>query len=748
MRSSRIKNKVEMQVTGKKRKWIVTGLLSVAGAVDAAENPNIIFMLADDLGYGDLSCYNPEFQGDIPNNTPIATPHINSLATNGVRFTDFHSAAPICSPSRRALLTARYPSRLGEWAEGYASAPFGIEAAKEPTIGMWLKEAGYATACYGKWNIGNVAGVSWPGAHGFDDWLVIDHNTGYFQHQNNNADCHGQEMLFRTGGIRETSLRGKYLTDIFTDKALGFIEEKQNEPFFLYLPWSVPHTPLQSPGGDTNMAYNAGPAAGTPEGRAVYVEMVEYLDSRIGKIFQCLESNGLLDNTLILFTSDNGGNLAANNWPLKAGKQYLEEGGIRVPCLMQWPGALPSGEVCTQPAMMMDASVTLLSVADALQQVPTNRVLDGMDLLPVLQSGNAVTNRTFGWRRRDWGNTSNCLRQESYRKGDWKLLRTYDYSGDQQWAATYTDELFDLASDAGETTDLAATETNHFEELLAEYAAWKISTVDLDADFLVWSADQTGSPDQARLDAYLPTALNFSGRSYIPNPSPIVTGFDVYDYTWDDLMQGNLIIRDNEERVSDPAVSNGTMSIVIQPGCVFPFILLYRDGYIDTSRFQIMKIRLRISGAIEPTLTAEALLRHDGWAGEDIPFTVYPDGQWHEYAIDVTLSSAWDQWVRTGRIGLQFPHQFSQTITVEVDQMRVESLDGFHQLSLSSAGDGRFSLSYPSLVGRTYSLFFRESLATGAWSRISSGTAGSGENDFQQHTNTTAASGFYKLMEE
>ena len=713
--------------------------------------PNIIFMMADDLGYGDLSCYNPTADGTAPNNTPIDTPRINSLATAGVRLTDFYSAATLCSPSRRALLTARYPNRLGEWAEAYATAPFGVEASKEPTIGMWLKAAGYATAVYGKWNIGETKDISWPTVHGFDDWLIIDHNTGYFQHQNDNANCHGQEMLFRTGGVRETSLRGQYLTDIFTDKALEFIEEKQDEPFFLYLPWSVPHTPLQSPSGDPSMAYDAGPSTTTAEGRAVYVEMVEYLDSRIGKILDKLDALELTSNTLIVFVSDNGGQTAANNWPLKKSKQWLEEGGVRVPMILQWPGSIPADSVSDQPAIMMDAAVTVLSVADALQYVPTNRVLDGVDLMPVLKEGGSpLASRTFGWRRRDWSKTSNYLRQESLRKGDWKFLRSYDYLGSKQWAETYTDELFHLTSDVGETTNLAVTETVKLEELRSEFSDWKTDTVDLDAEFLVWSADQTGSPDQARLDAYLPTALNVSGSSYLPNPSPLVTGFDLYDFTWDGDMQGKVLDRYNETRVSEPVVSNGVLLVEIQPGCVYPYPTLYRIGYIDTSRFQILKVRMRITGAAEDALAAKALLRYDGWtAGSgDIPFTAVSDGEWHQYAIDVTLSPAWDQWLSTGRIGLLLPYQASETITVEVDHLRLESRDGFLQLSLSPAGGSGFDISSPSLVGRSYSLYHRESLSAGDWSSVFSGTAGSGEETVHLHTDATAKSGFYKLVEE
>lgn len=716
---------------------------------DPGPPPNIIFLLADDLGYGDLSCCNPAAEGAAPNNTPIRTPNIGSLATNGVRLTQFYSAAPICSPSRRALLTARYPGRLGEWAEGYASAPFGIEAAKEPTVAMWLKEAGYATACYGKWNVGNIVDVSWPGAHGFDDWLIIDHNTGYFQHQNDNADCHGQEMLFKTGGIRETSLRGKYLTDIFTDKALEFIDAHQETPFFLYLPFAVPHTPLQSPSGSTNTAYNAGPAAGSAEGRDVYVEMVEYLDSRIGKIFQCLENNGLLDNTLILFTSDNGGNLAANNWPLRSGKQYLEEGGVRVPCLMQWPGVLPAGRVSGQPSIMMDASVTLLAAADALQYVPGGRTLDGIDLRPLLQPAVADQPRTFGWRRRDWGQSDNFLRQEALLDGDWKYIRSYPYLGDGAWGTNVTEQIFHLPSDIGEATNLASANPFGLDELRSGFTSWKAESVDTNAEFLIWFADQTGSPGAAQLDAYLPTALNFSAARYVPNPSPNVPAFDLFDYTWDGVMQGSLLVaEENAPRVSDPVVSNGIFSVTIQPGTVHPTPILYREGFIDTSRFSVFKVRMRISGAAEPQLSARVLLRHDLWTGEDIEFSAAADGQWHEYAVDVSTSSAWAQWVRTGRIGLLLPWKSDNAVTVEVDRMRLESADGFSRLSLVPEAEGAMRLAFPSLLGRSYTLLFRENLSTGSWTAVSNAAPGSGEETEFSHADGSAISGFYKLMEE
>lgn len=725
---------------------VLCGLGDAVAHADVANRPNIIFILADDLGYGDLSCYNPTAQGTAPNNTLISTPQIDSLATNGARMVHFYSAAPVCSPSRRALLTARYANRLGEWAEAYAGAPFDVEAAKEPTIGMWLKQAGYATAVYGKWNVGDINGVSRPDAHGFDDWLIIDHNTGYFQHQNDNADCHGQEMLFKTGGERVTDRRGEYLDDIFAGKAIDFINANKGKPFFLYLPFSTPHTPLQDPENPA-LGYAEGPDGGTAEGRAVYVKMVEHLDGLVGQILQTLQTNNLAQNTLVVFTSDNGGSTAANNWPLRQRKLRLEEGGVRVPCLIRWPGVVSPGTVSTQPSIMMDASVTVLAAAGALQYVPTNRVLDGENLLPL--QGGIDRARSFGWRMRDWDQTANWLHQEAYFTNGWKFIRTYDVvAGTTERLPTYKEALYDLTSDIGEATNLATVETNQFNSVRNDYMTWKTNTVDLDADFLVWFADQTGSPDQARLDAYLPTALNTSGKNYVPNPAPGATVFDVFDYTWDGIMQGRLYTNGNETLVSSPVISNGVISVQLQPGCVAPYPMLYREGYIDTSRFSVLKIRLRVTGGGSSPLTAKALLRYSGWAGQDIPFSVPVDGIWHEYSIDVSLSTAWAKWVRTGRIGLVFPVPSGSSATVDIDTMQLESRDGFYQMSLHPSGGQGLSVRYPSLIGRTNSLLYRASLSDGSWSVVSNHVAGNGEVKTLITANGDGKQGFYKLMEE
>jgi arylsulfatase A-like enzyme len=618
--------------------------------LSAEDQPNIIFTLADDLGYGDLSCYNPKAEGVAPNNTPIKTPNLNSLATNGVRMKDFHSAAPICSPSRRALLTARYQSRLGEWAEAYRGTEDGVDASKDPTIGMWLKQAGYATACYGKWNIGEVAGKSWPGAHGFDDWLIIDHNTGYFDHTNANSNSNGQEMLFGTGGKRVSHLKGTYLTDIWTDKTLKFIEENQKKPFFIYLPVSIPHSPLQSP-SDTHMKFNEQAKPRTEAGREVYVSMVEYLDKKMGEIFSFLKDKGLMDNTLIIFTSDNGGMVSGNCWPLKKSKQWLEEGGQRVPTLIQWPKQLPAGKVSEQMAIMMDASVTVLDAAGATEFVPKDRVLDGKSLLPILKGEEEVdNNRSFGWRRRDWGWKGNYIRQEAYRMGDWKLLRTYEYIGKQKWSAEFKDQLFNLKKDLGETQDLAKSMPEKYAEMTKAFDQWRKETVNYDSDFLISIRDQLGSP------AVLP------GEN-----SPVVLDFSQGKIKDKKVSGYRLFNKGNEDKVNNMKLEEGAFTFTLKGEIASPEPLIYKEGMVNYKKFTKAIVCMKLT-AVENTKIghAKVVLRHTGWKGEDIPFSVNADGKWHDYKVDLTSSSAWNQWTEKGRMGLAVPMLENGEILVSI----------------------------------------------------------------------------------
>ena len=632
-----------------KRTTAIIVILFATLATLAAQQPNIIFMVADDLGYGDLSSYNPNAEGTAPNNTPIRTPYLDQMAERGARFTDVHSAAPICSPSRRAILTARYPSRLGEWAEAYRSKPEGLVAAEDPTIGMWLKQAGYATAAYGKWNVGETAGVSWPTAHGFDDWLIIDHNTGYFQHKNANAECQGRPMLFETGGERVTNLEGQYLTNIWTDRALDFIDANEDQPFFLYLPWSIPHTPLQDPDGDPSMAFDAQPSRTTAEGRAVYVKMVEHLDTQIGRIFTALEARGLTENTLIIFTSDNGGMQTANCWPLKKSKQWLEEGGIRVPFIMQWPRYVHAGHVNDRPAILMDASVSILAAGQALQYVPADRQLDGVNFFDGSEPDGS---REFGWRRRDWDerarNAGNFLRQEAYRAGDWKLLRTYQYMGNKAWSAEYKDELYNLSDDIGETTNLIKAMPEKYAAMKAAFGQWKAEVVEQNPNYVIPVRDQLGSP------ANLPEApsgadaiaLNFDGKRF----------------------EGRVHRAETKHLVSKPVQEGGVFKITVQAGATPP--LVYVDGAVDTAKYSRIRYEMKLT-TDSKIGQSRAVLRQAAWKGDDLLFTPVADGQWHEYVVDCTQSSAWSQWTPEGRIGIALPVPANGALEVELKTIRL-----------------------------------------------------------------------------
>jgi len=382
------------------------------------QQPNIIFILCDDLGYGDLACYN--------GNTEIRTPNMNSLAEEGVRFTQHYSAAPLCSPSRRAFVTGRYQSRLGEWAESYAGLPSldGVAADREPTIAMYLKKAGYTNGCFGKWNVGEVEGVSSPGAHGFDDFICIDHNTEYFYHRKwlpQEDLFRGDRGLYGAGG-KVLNRDGEYLPDIFTEAAIDFIKKNKKDPFFVYLPYAVPHEPMQGP-EDIPASWQEAPGKHPEEttNRATYVKMVEHLDKRIGNLMKALKEEGIDENTIVVFSSDNGGMLQSDNSPLRAGKMHLFEGGIRVPMMVRWPKEIPAGKVVSQPTIMMDLTSTFIELAHANEYVPEGRILDGKNFLPYILE-NKSDLREFGWRKRARNHDAgvNFLNNEAYRYGDWK----------------------------------------------------------------------------------------------------------------------------------------------------------------------------------------------------------------------------------------------------------------------------------------------------------------------------------------
>ena len=489
-----------------KRLLLAGAAVLLLGSAAEARRPNIIFLLADDLGYGDLGCYNA--------GSEINAPVLDGLAKNGVRFTDHYATAPLCSPSRRAFLTGRWQSRLGEWAEPYGGTPNadGIPADKEPTLAMYLKQAGYATACFGKWNIGAVDGVSRPGAHGFDEYICVDHNTDYFFHQKWDPvkDLFNDGLWLYTNGGKPKELPGKYLPDVFGDAAIEFIENhtrstasassgqagsgQEDRPFFIYLPWCVPHSPMQGPDDINDTKEN--PIGKVVEGqhnRETFVKMVDYMDLKTGQILDALRKHGLLENTLIIFSSDNGGQVLGNREPLRGYKHMLFEGGIREPLIAHWPDGIKKSGVIEQPTIMMDVTATILDAAGA----SATRELDGKSLLPWMNDKAPAEDRVFGWRQRviDYGNKRNFLIAEACRYGNLKYLKQTRPEGETPADFPYTEYLFDLSSDIGEQNNLAESSPEQLELMRKKYAEWRTDTVNVDHPVFVNPyPDQYGSP--------------------------------------------------------------------------------------------------------------------------------------------------------------------------------------------------------------------------------------------------------------
>ncbi len=395
--------------------------------------PNIILILADDLGLADTGCYGAR---------DIRTPHIDGLAREGVRFTHAYANAPVCSPTRAALMTGRYQHRLGiEYVFTRRSAGKGLLSSEACVAGL-LKSAGYRTGMVGKWHLGAEDEFS-PNMHGFDEFFGFrnsDHD--YYAHRNSD----GTPDLYENNRPVE---REGYSTDLFGERAADFVRRRTREPFFLYAAFNAPHWPFQPPGKPADVRTAKTWYDGT---RADYVQMVESLDNSIGRILSALKETGQDANTLVIFTNDNGGDSLSDNGPAFHHKFTLWEGGIRVPLIMRWPGHVPSRSQCSQVAITMDLTATMLSAAGASPRA--DRPLDGIDLLPIAARREKARERTLFWRHRN----QLC----AMRKGDWKLIRDAGY-----------DLLFNLRDDPGERKDLAIRMPEKVTELRKLYAGWE-----------------------------------------------------------------------------------------------------------------------------------------------------------------------------------------------------------------------------------------------------------------------------------
>lgn len=431
-----------------------------AGNLPAADQPNIILLVADDLGYGELGC-----QG----NAEIPTPHIDSIATNGTRFTQGYVTAPNCSPSRAGFLTGRIPTRFG-----YEFNPIGARnedpgtglPKEDTTLAELLHEQGYTTGLIGKWHLGGTADYH-PQRRGFDEFFGFLHEGHYFvsppyrgvttmlrrrtipgggrgrwlsdrliysTHMGHDEPAYDANNPIIRGG--QPVVENEYLTDAFTREAVDFIDRHADKPFFLYLAYNAVHSPLQ--GADKYMQRFAHIE---DIQRRIFAAMLANLDDSVGEVLGKVRQKQLEEKTLIFFLSDNGGptrELTSSNFPLRGEKGQMYEGGLRVPFLVQWNGHVPAGQVFDKPVVSVDMFATAAQLSGA--KMPEN--LDGVDLMPYLTDGKSDSpHETFYWRQGA---------KTALRHGDWKLVHMGRKLSQPTW------ELYDIAHDISEQNDLAA----------------------------------------------------------------------------------------------------------------------------------------------------------------------------------------------------------------------------------------------------------------------------------------------------
>jgi len=431
-----------------------------------AAPPNVLLVVADDLGYGDLGCYGA---------TDIRTPNLDRLAREGVRFTRFYANGPECTPTRAALLTGQYPQRPGglECAIGIggvgryddairlaAAHELGLPAS-ETTLARRLARVGYRTAIVGKWHLGYEEKFS-PMAHGFDFALyAIGGGMDYFHHVED-PPTYLPALRLQGQLIRRT---GQYATDLFADEAIRWLrawnQSSPREPFFLYLPFTAPHSPYQTP-----EEYSPEPLPeGSPRWKQhqappqVYAAMIERLDHRMGDLLNTLEELQCATSTVVIFVSDNGGTPSARPCGLRGYKGMTFEGGIRVPCLVRWPGVLPAGRTETRPFATFDLTVSITRAAGL--PPPIEDPYDGVDVLAIVAGHIAFSNRPLFWRGRREQRTWKAVLDEPL-----KLIVLEEPGRRQEW-------LFDLSHDPREQNDLLAARPEDARRLRELLARWE-----------------------------------------------------------------------------------------------------------------------------------------------------------------------------------------------------------------------------------------------------------------------------------
>lgn len=410
--------------------------LPLSGAGEERK-PNIIIILADDYGYGDVGCYGSK---------RFNTPHIDALAAGGLRFTDFHSNGAVCSPTRAALLTGRYQQRTG--INGVVTAAghrhTGLDLG-ETTFAEVLKSAGYVTALFGKWHLGYLPEYN-PVHQGFDEFTgYVSGNVDYHAHldQTGKEDWWKQDQLNPEYG---------YTTDLITDHGVDFIRRHSDEPFLLYIAHEAPHYPYQGRQDPPRYTRESGRTEDpvTPE---VYKEMIEVMDEGVGRIRQALVDAGLTDKTFIFFFSDNGPAGPGSAGPLRGKKGQIWEGGHRVPAIACWPGKIEAGLVSDLPAMGADLLPTMAAISGSA--LAEDLTLDGINLLPHLTENIKPAPRPLFWSLND---------QLAIRQGDFKLISNTSFS---------ETSLYNLRVDLGEENNIAAEHPDLVQKLLNLLKAWQ-----------------------------------------------------------------------------------------------------------------------------------------------------------------------------------------------------------------------------------------------------------------------------------
>jgi arylsulfatase A-like enzyme len=426
------------------------GLAAIAARPALAEpaeptKPNIVFILIDDMGWKDLGCYGSTF---------YETPNCDKLAAQGMRFTNAYAACPVCSPTRASILTGKYPARLHltDWLPGRADMASQMLLRpkinhflplEETTLADALKPLGYTSASIGKWHLGGAP--YFPEKHGFD--LNIGGNergsppSYFYPYKNKN----GIGVPGLDGGKE-----GEYLTDRLTDEAEKFIEMNKDRPFFLYFAHYAVHIPLQAK-KDVIDKYRAKAKPDDAQNNPIYAAMVESVDDSVGRVLKKLDDLMIADRTIVFFMSDNGGlsvkegpdTPSTSNAPLRAGKGYLYEGGVREPMMVRWPGVVKPGGVCDTPVSSIDFYPTILEMAGA--KIDSKRVVDGVSLVPLLRQSGGLTRDALYWHYPHYSNQGGKP-GAAVRLGDFKLIEFYE---DGRL------ELYHLKDDIGEERDLA-----------------------------------------------------------------------------------------------------------------------------------------------------------------------------------------------------------------------------------------------------------------------------------------------------